>query len=127
MDEEFAEVGGNILLIYVVVFSMDGVLALMEVFFLSPFKGERPPPAPEHRLGIDEPWTNAPELGMLGKVFDQDMFNMPKVQLGLETSFKPGITLGNYQESKIRWLHHLIGQFVEGEPVSIGNREGAET
>jgi Ring hydroxylating alpha subunit (catalytic domain) len=101
--------------------------ALMEVFFLSPYKGERPPPATEHRLGIDEPWTSAHELGMLGKVFDQDMFNMPKVQLGLETSFKPGITLSNYQESKIRWLHHLIGQFVEGEPVSIGNREGAET
>ena len=30
---------------------------------------------------------------------------MAKVQLGLETTFKPGITLGNYQEAKIRWLH----------------------
>jgi phenylpropionate dioxygenase-like ring-hydroxylating dioxygenase large terminal subunit len=101
--------------------------SLMEVFFLSPFTGERPPPAPEHRLGIDEPWTNAPELGMLAKVFDQDVFNMAKVQLGLETTFKPGITLGNYQESKIRWLHDLLGQYVEGDPVTISGPDGSES
>ena len=31
---------------------------------------------------------------MLGKVFDQDSFNMPKVQKGLEQTRKPGVTLG---------------------------------
>jgi hypothetical protein len=68
-------------------------------------------------LGVDEPWTTAPELGMLGKVFDQDTFNMAKVQRGLETTFKPGITLGNYQESKVRWLHDLLGAWVgDGRP-----------
>ena len=90
--------------------------ALMEVFLLSPFKGERPPPAPMRTLSIEEPWTNAPELGMLAKVFQQDLFNMSKVQRGLETTFKPGITLGNYQESKIRWLHDMLGEWVEGSP-----------
>jgi phenylpropionate dioxygenase-like ring-hydroxylating dioxygenase large terminal subunit len=95
--------------------------SIMECFFLSPFEGERPPPAKEHRLGEDETWTDAPELGMLAKVFNQDLFNMEKVQLGLETTFKPGITLANYQEAKVRWLHHLLGQFVEGEPVSVGD------
>jgi phenylpropionate dioxygenase-like ring-hydroxylating dioxygenase large terminal subunit len=95
--------------------------SIMECFFLSPYTGERPPPAKEHRLRDDETWTDAPELGMLAKVFNQDLFNMEKVQLGLETSFKPGITLANYQESKVRWLHHLLGQFVEGEPVSVGS------
>jgi nitrite reductase/ring-hydroxylating ferredoxin subunit len=89
--------------------------ALMEVLFLSPFAGQRPPPAPVHHLGVHEPWTNAPELGMLAKVFDQDTFNMSKVQRGLETTFKPGITLGNYQESKIRWLHQMLGAWVEEE------------
>lgn len=89
--------------------------ALMEVLFLAPFSGERPTPAPVRHLGVDEPWTSAPELGMLAKVFDQDMFNMSKVQLGLETTAKPGITLGNYQESKIRWLHHKLGEWVEGD------------
>ena len=50
--------------------------AIMEVMFLAPFTGERPPPAPVHQLGVDEPWTDAPELGVLGKVFEQDTFNM---------------------------------------------------
>ena len=87
--------------------------SIMEVFFLAPFAGERPPPASRHVLGVDEPWTNAPELGLLAKVFDQDTFNMANVQLGLEATFKPGITLGNYQEAKIRWLHRLLGQWVD--------------
>jgi phenylpropionate dioxygenase-like ring-hydroxylating dioxygenase large terminal subunit len=89
--------------------------AIMEVIFLSPFQGERPPPAPVHELGEDEPWTNAPELGVLAKVFEQDTFNMCNIQLGLETTFKPGITLGNYQESKVRWLHDLLGKWLEDD------------
>jgi hypothetical protein len=98
--------------------------AIMEVFFLSPFQGERPPPAPVHELGEDEPWINAPELGVLAKVFEQDTFNMCNIQLGLETTFKPGITLANYQESKVRWLHDLLGRWVEGDdapgtPVTV--------
>ena len=55
---------------------------------------------------------------MLGKVFDQDLFNMSKVQLGLETTFKPGITLGNYQESKVRWLHQKLTDWVE-QPAGV--------
>ena len=81
--------------------------------FLAPFAGERPKPVPIRRLGVDEPWTTATELGMLGKVFDQDVFNMAKVQRGLETTFKPGITLANYQESKVRWLHQMLSKWVE--------------
>ena len=97
--------------------------SIMEVFFLSPFTGERPPPAKEHKLGVDDPWTDAPELGMLAKVFEQDVFNMAKVQKGLETTRKPGATFSNYQESKIRWLHALLGEWVDGgTPVSVGTR-----
>src|SRR5204863_564384 len=54
--------------------------SIMEVLFLSPFSGERPPPAPIHWLDEYESFADAPELGMLAKVFDQDLFNMPKVQ-----------------------------------------------
>lgn len=86
--------------------------SIMEVMFLSPFSGDRPAPAVRRDLGVDEPWTNAPELGMLAKVFDQDVFNMSKVQLGLETTFKPGVTLSTYQESKVRWLHHRLDDFM---------------
>jgi len=89
--------------------------SIMEVLFMAPFKGERPPPASVHWLREDEQFTAAPELGMLGKVFNQDLFNMARVQQGLETTFKPGITLGNYQESKVRWFHHKLGEWVEGK------------
>ena len=51
---------------------------------------------------------------MLGKVFEQDSFNMPKVQKGLEQAAKPGVTLANYQESKVRWFHQLLGEWVDG-------------
>jgi hypothetical protein len=86
--------------------------AIMEVIFLAPFTGERPPPAPIHWLTDSETFTDAPELGMLAKVFDQDLFNMPKVQAGLESTQKPGVTLSNYQEAKVRWLHAKLDEWV---------------
>ena len=52
---------------------------------------------------------------MLGKVFDQDSFNMERVQLGLETTRKPGVTLAGYQEAKVRWLNETIDQWLERE------------
>jgi len=98
--------------------------ALMECFLLSPYAGERPPPAAERRLAVDEPWTDAKELGTLAKVFQQDVFNMAKVQLGLETMTKPGVTFSNYQESKIRWLHDLFSEWIEDEPVEVRPSNG---
>ena len=56
--------------------------SIMECIFLAPYQGERPPPAPIHWLEEFETFTDAPELGMLGKVFNQDLFNMPKVPEG---------------------------------------------
>lgn len=86
---------------------------IMECIFLAPFQGEPPPPCEVHWLGDDETFTDAEELGMLGKVFNQDLFNMAKVQIGLEMTRKPGVTLSNYQESKIRWLHNKFTAWVE--------------
>jgi phenylpropionate dioxygenase-like ring-hydroxylating dioxygenase large terminal subunit len=87
--------------------------AIMEVYFLAPFSGERPAPAPIKWLEEYESFTDASELGMLAKVFDQDLFNMPRVQAGLETTRKPGVTLANYQESKVRWLHAKLDAWLE--------------
>jgi phenylpropionate dioxygenase-like ring-hydroxylating dioxygenase large terminal subunit len=86
--------------------------SIMEVLFLAPFKGERPKPAPIRWLAEDEPFSNARELATLGKVFDQDSFNMPKVQLGLETTYKAGVTLADYQESRIRWIHQKLTDWI---------------
>ncbi len=105
---------------------------IMECIFLAPFSGEKPPPAPVRWLEEHETFTDATELGMLGKVFNQDLFNMAKVQRGLETTHKPGITLSAYQESKVRWLHALFSEWVDGEEptdvsVSISSNGGASS
>ena len=86
--------------------------AIMEVLFLSPFTGERPPPAPLRWLGPDDRWTDVVELGSLARVFDQDDFNIEQVQRGLHTTRKPGVTLSVYQESKVRHFHHLLDQWM---------------
>ncbi len=84
---------------------------IMECIMLAPFQGDRPPPAKVRWLEPDETWSSA--LGFLGKVFDQDAFNMPKVQLGLETTYNKGLFPSKYQESKVRWLHHKLTEWVE--------------
>jgi hypothetical protein len=85
----------------------------MECIYLAPYPpGEKPPAAPIHRLGADDDWTEAPELGFLARVFNQDTFNLPRVQLGLKTMKKKTVTLANYQETKIRHFHHLLDQWL---------------
>lgn len=88
--------------------------ALMEVMLLRPLPkgGERPPPAKLRLLGDDEPWTAAPELGVLSPIFEQDMNNMPQVQRGLRASRKSGVTLSVYQESRIRHLHRVLDDYL---------------
>ncbi len=90
---------------------------LMEVMFLAPAPKDKPQPkpAPMHLLGPHEKWADAKELGLLGPVFDQDMSNMPLVQKGLRASRKPGVTLADYQESRIRHLHRTLDLYMSGE------------
>lgn len=90
----------------------DHTSAIMDVWFLSPFTGERPLPAGTTHLGPDQPWTDAPELGLLAKVFEQDTYNLPKVHKGLRQTAKPGITLAHYQESKVRWFEHRLAEWL---------------
>lgn len=92
-------------------------MCIMECIYLAPFdesKG-RPPAAPIHWVGPDDDWTEAPELGMLAMVFNQDSENLPHVQRGLRVMRKPGITLGNYQESRIRHLHRELDQWLSDD------------
>jgi hypothetical protein len=89
---------------------------LMEVMMLMPVppSGPRPKPATMRLLGENEEWTDAPELGPLGPIFKQDMNNMPFVQRGLRAARKPGVTLANYQESRIRHLHQTLAAYLRG-------------
>jgi hypothetical protein len=84
----------------------------MEVMYLSPFRGRRPPPARIHWLGEDESWTNAPELGFLARVFDQDTANLANVQRGLHAAQHSHVTFGAYQETKLRHFHALLERAV---------------
>lgn len=87
--------------------------SIMECFFLSPFKGERPPPAKTTWLNENQDWTDAPELGMLARVFNQDTMNLPNVQIGLEAAQNEEIVFARYQETKIRHFHHLLEKYLD--------------
>ncbi|GGC19245.1 hypothetical protein GCM10011371_03630 [Novosphingobium marinum] len=59
-------------------------------------------------LGPDDPFE--PHIGAMGEIFDQDDFNMPMVQQGMKQwpEDVPGVTLGRYQESRIRFFHQVL-------------------
>ena len=81
---------------------------VMEVIYLAPFRGKRPAPAPVHWLEDDEDWTQAPELGFLARVFNQDTANLGRVQQGLRGAAHESVTFASYQETKIRHFHTLL-------------------
>ena len=87
-------------------------MSIMECMYLAPFDGERPPSAPVRLLGPDEDWTDAYELGLLARVFNQDVFNLPKVQAGLEAGNIDQVTLANYQETKLRHMHACLDEYL---------------
>jgi hypothetical protein len=68
-----------------------------------------------HFLTLDQKWTEAPELGILGDVFEQDMGNLPHVQTGLKASFNGRIQLANYQEIQIRQFQNTVQKYIDGE------------
>jgi phenylpropionate dioxygenase-like ring-hydroxylating dioxygenase large terminal subunit len=73
-----------------------------------PEDGGRPPPAKTRYLGPDESWTDAPELGVFGRVFNQDGSTFRRIQRGLRASVRQRTTLGRYQESRIRHFHATL-------------------
>ncbi len=77
-----------------------------------PADGPRPPAAPIHWLGPDDDWVEAPELGMLAKVFNQDVVNMPYVQKGLKTMKQPYVIFADYGETKPRHFHELLEEWI---------------
>jgi hypothetical protein len=85
-----------------------------ECMYMAPVpKGApRPVPAPVHWLGPDDDWVSAPELGMLAKVFNQDVVNMPEVQRGLKMLKHPEIIFANYGETKPRHFHILLNKWI---------------
>ncbi|MFC9554839.1 SRPBCC family protein [Rhodococcus sp. NPDC056960] len=72
-----------------------------------------PPSAPVRWVSDDEQFTDVAELGLLGPVFDQDIDNMVWVQRGMKATLKKGLTLAQYQESRIRQMHQTLSTYIE--------------
>jgi len=88
---------------------------LMEVRILVRVPEGQPIPrgVPMKLLTDDEKWTAAPELGVLGHVFEQDMDNLPFVQQGLKVSKNGQVQLGDYQEIRIRQFHQTLDKYLD--------------
>jgi phenylpropionate dioxygenase-like ring-hydroxylating dioxygenase large terminal subunit len=88
--------------------------SIMEIMFLfskAP-DGSHPAPATMTMLGPDQTWSDAPELGSAAMVADQDTDNLMRIQKGLRTARKPGVTLARYQESRIRHFHATLDAYL---------------
>ena len=101
---------------------LDPESSIMDVLILKPISPGAKPSAPiaEFKLGIDQDWTEAPMLGGLARVFEQDMNNMPFVQRGLRSSGTGVVHFGRYSEMRIRHLHDKISRMIdEGEAAAM--------
>lgn len=96
----------------------DHTTALMEIMVLCqlPTGAEHPGDCPARRMGEDELFSEAPELGPgLGTIFDQDLFNMPMIQKGMHNVESRELVLANYHEVRIRHFHQTIDKYINGE------------
>ncbi len=93
----------------------DHAATVMEVMLLEPLprSGPRPPTVATRHLEPGQRWADAPELGYLGRILDQDTATLARIQRGLEAAAGPDITLARYQESRIRHFHATLGEYLE--------------
>jgi nitrite reductase/ring-hydroxylating ferredoxin subunit len=91
--------------------------SIYEVMFLRPLPvdGARPEPAEPVYLRDDQSFTEADGMDPgFGAILDQDTENLLLQQEGLEASAKPGITLGNYQEIRVRHFERAVDKYLAG-------------
>ncbi|MHB8593161.1 MAG: aromatic ring-hydroxylating oxygenase subunit alpha [Acidimicrobiales bacterium] len=87
--------------------------SVMDVMLLEPVPaGGRPPPAPTRHLEEGQSWSDAPELGYLGRILDQDTATLGRVQRGLQSADGPDLTFSAYQESRIRHFHDTLDSYL---------------
>jgi nitrite reductase/ring-hydroxylating ferredoxin subunit len=89
--------------------------SIYEVLFLRPVPvdGNRPMPAEPIHLADNQSFTEAEGMDAgFGAILDQDTDNLVLQQEGLEASAKRGLTLGNYQEIRIRHFERAVDHYV---------------
>jgi len=99
---------------------------LMDVMLLepAPASGPRPAASPTRRLEDGQRWADAPELGYLGRILDQDSATLRRVQRGLEGSVAPTVTLAVEQESRIRHFHATLDAYLAADDDGRGGAGG---
>lgn len=86
---------------------------IFETIMLTEYPGDKRPPACKVQwLNEDQQFCEIKELGLIGPVFDQDIENMVHVQRGMRATRKRGLTLAEYQESRIRHLHQTLDKWL---------------
>jgi hypothetical protein len=88
---------------------------LYEVLFLRPVPvdGTRPAPAEPIHLEDHQSFTEAEGMDKgFGVILDQDTDNLVLQQEGIEASAKRGLTLGNYQEIRVRHFEQTVDKYV---------------
>lgn len=66
-----------------------------------------------YRIKSSESFTTVPGIDpYVGHVYDQDTGNMEAAQLGAMTLARPGVTLANYQEIRIRHMHRTLMKYL---------------
>lgn len=89
--------------------------SIYEVLFMRPVPkdGKRPFPAEPIRLENHQSFMEAEGMDPgFGAILDQDTENLILQQEGLEASAKKGLTLGNYQEIRIRHFERAINKYL---------------
>jgi len=93
----------------------DHRVTIYEVFFLRPVPEgvERPEPAEPVHLDVHQSFTEAEGMDPgFGAILDQDTENLLLQQEGVEASAKPGLTLGNYQEIRVRHFERTVDKYM---------------
>jgi hypothetical protein len=91
--------------------------SIFEVWLLLPWAEgtAKPRSAPTVYLEDHEKFADVPTLSYFGAVLDQDADAMPLVQRGLRASRKGKITLGNYQEIRIRHMRQTLAEYLAAD------------
>ena len=91
--------------------------SVFDILILEPWPEDKEHPEPPEpvQLTVEQSYTEAEELAWLAPVYDEDTGNLHLQQQGLKASRKAGITLGNYQEVRIRRMHLTLDEFLEGD------------
>ena len=89
---------------------------VIDIMVLEPIPegADRPAAAATRVIGPDETWADVAELGVFGRVFNQDGSTFGRVQRGLRASVRPTTTLASYQESRIRHFHAALDRYLAG-------------